>query len=198
MNFPSHLQKAGEEFIPSHISAAVKKDEKWTIRQKREQYGIYKKIDLTKSMDNIILLDLFENVIINNIKYHIDEEENKVDKKILVIEDDLDMHRIYRVMLEEEDFDITYVTTGEEGLKIVKEGGVYLVLLDMILKESTWDSFLLKLRMDPVGQDIPVIVVSVLRQDMLRSLLKLGNVRILEKPISRRQLLDEIQEVVID
>ena len=121
-----------------------------------------------------------------------------MDKKILVIEDDLDMHRIYRVMLEEEDFDITYVTTGEEGLKIVKEGGVYLVLLDMILKESTGDSFLLKLRMDPVGQDIPVIVVSVLRQDMLRSLLKLGNVRILEKPISRRQLLDEIQEVVID
>ena len=118
-----------------------------------------------------------------------------MDKRILVIEDDLDMQKVYQEMLEEEQVDVSFVSNGEEGLQVVKEDGVYLVLLDMLLGDSTGDSFLIKLRMDPKGKNIPVIIVSVLNPDVLKSLLKLGNVRILEKPVSRERLLGEIQEM---
>ncbi len=118
-----------------------------------------------------------------------------MDKKILVIEDDLDMQKIYQDMLGEEYVDVSYVSNGEDGLQVVKEDGVYLVLLDMILGDSTGDSFLLKLRRDPKGKNIPVIIVSVLNPDVLKSLLKLGNISILEKPVSREKLLGEIQEM---
>ena len=125
-------------------------------------------------------------------------KEEMMGKRILVIEDDPDMQKIYQEMLEGKEFEVTYIATGEEGLQIIRDEEVDLVLLDIILEETTGDSFFIHLRLDQKGKNIPVIIVSVLGPVVLKSLMKLGNVTILEKPITQDQLLEEIHTMLAD
>ncbi len=124
--------------------------------------------------------------------------EEMMGKRILVIEDDPDMQKIYQEMLEGREFEVTYISTGEEGLQIIRDEIVDLVLLDIILEETTGDSFFIHLRLDQKGKNTPVIIVSVLGPVVLKSLMKLGNVTILEKPITQDQLLEEIHAMLAD
>ncbi len=54
-------------------------------------------------------------------------------KKILLVEDETDLRELYQSLLEEEGYSVVAVADGKEGLRIIKEGGYDLVLLDIML-----------------------------------------------------------------
>lgn len=81
---------------------------------------------------------------------------------VLVIEDCLEMHEIYRAVFAESEsvnFELVFAATGREGLDVVNRGGFDCILLDYNLPDVDGLSFLRKLRVD-LKNPVPVIMVT--------------------------------------
>lgn len=91
--------------------------------------------------------------------------------KILLIEDDLPMVKMYNTRLEKENFEIEVAYTGEEGLEKIKEWLPDLVVLDLMIPKIGGMELLEQLRADSKTKNLPVIILSNLsqEQDIVRS-----------------------------
>ncbi len=89
--------------------------------------------------------------------------------KILVIEDDADMVTAIRMPLEANDYEVYEASTGEEGLKKVKEIEPDLIILDVMM-ETTTAGFQVSLKLrspDPQSEyaayrNIPIIMLTAI------------------------------------
>lgn len=85
-------------------------------------------------------------------------------KKILIIEDDSVMSGTLAANLESEGFEALQAKDGEEGLAMALRAKPDLILLDILLPKMDGLTVLTKLRNDPSGKNIPVIVLSNLSE----------------------------------
>lgn len=85
--------------------------------------------------------------------------------KILLIEDELYLLKIYGNKLRRNDFDVSIATTGDEGLHKVMTDKPDLILLDLILPGGK-DGFqvLEEIKKNPSTRKIPIIILSNLGQ----------------------------------
>ena len=87
------------------------------------------------------------------------------NKKILLIEDDLSIDKIYGNKLKRNDFEVSIAITGEEGLHKALMENPDLILLDLILPDKDGFQVLAELQKSNQTKDIPVIIVSNLGQE---------------------------------
>jgi len=83
-----------------------------------------------------------------------------VQKKILIVEDDIGLARILSDILEKEKFTVFVARDGEEGLEKAFAESPDLIFLDIQLPRMRGTVFLEKLRSDKRGAAMPVIVLS--------------------------------------
>ena len=81
-------------------------------------------------------------------------------KVILIIEDDQVLAKTLTEALEKEGFAVVQAVDGEEGLEKALSGGPKLILLDLLLPKMGGIDLLHKLRRDPRGTEVPVIVLT--------------------------------------
>lgn len=86
-------------------------------------------------------------------------------KKILLIEDDKFLLKLYSDKLNREGFEVSMAITGEEGLSKVAAEKPDLVLLDIILPQKNGFDILSEIKLNPVTKNIPVIILTNLGQD---------------------------------
>ena len=87
-------------------------------------------------------------------------------KNILLIEDDLDIQKIYSEKLTGAGYNVLLATSCMKGLKIIKDDKPKLVLLDIMLPgEIDGIDFLEILKKDNVLKLIPVIVLTNLNTE---------------------------------
>ena len=55
------------------------------------------------------------------------------NKKILLIEDEVDLRELYLMILEDDGYEVTTADDGKSGWELLKSGGYDLVLLDIML-----------------------------------------------------------------
>lgn len=103
-------------------------------------------------------------------------------KKILIIEDDKFLIKVYSDKLIREGFDVSMAISGEEGVgKILKEKPD-LVLLDILLPQKNGFDILSQIKLNPDTKSIPVIIITNLGQDTdIKTGLELGAVDYLIK-----------------
>lgn len=100
--------------------------------------------------------------------------ENKKNK-ILMIEDDLFLRKVYRDKFDHEGFVFIEATNGVEGTNKVISEKPDLILLDLVLPKKNGFDLLLEIRSSPETKDIPVIILSNLGQEAdVQSGLELG------------------------
>jgi len=80
--------------------------------------------------------------------------------KILIIEDDPLMRRMYQKIFTFEKYSVTMATNGEDGLVKVKSQKPNLILLDIMMPKMNGLQVLTKLKADPDTKKIPVIVLT--------------------------------------
>lgn len=85
-------------------------------------------------------------------------------KKVLLIEDDLSLLKIYSNKLRISGFDVSMATTGDEGLRKVQAEKPSIVLLDLILPGQDGFMVLEEIKKNPQTRKIPVIILSNLGQ----------------------------------
>lgn len=113
-------------------------------------------------------------------------------KKILVIEDDLDIARLLRIHLEDLGHEVDHAATGKEGLEQALNGSYSLVVLDIMLPGM--DGFDVCKRIRSENQHLPILVLSA-RDDEVDKIvgLELGADAYMTKPFSVREFAARVK-----
>ncbi len=85
-------------------------------------------------------------------------------KKILIIEDDKFLLKLYSDELRREEFEVQGSLTGEEGLNKIFVEKPDLILLDLILPGKNGFEILSEIKLNPKIKNIPVILLTNLGQ----------------------------------
>ncbi len=95
--------------------------------------------------------------------------------KIAIIEDDAVISQMYRMKFEADGFDVQVADNGKSGIEMVESFTPDMILLDLQMPEMTGDEALKKIRAQPWGKNIPVIVLTNLGvEESPKSLKELG------------------------
>ena len=84
--------------------------------------------------------------------------------KVLLIEDDLPLLRMYQVAFSRSGVEFLHAIDGIEGLELAKKRKPDLVLLDMVLPKKNGFEVLKELKSDSELKKIPVVCLTVLHQ----------------------------------
>ncbi|MFH1425981.1 MAG: response regulator [Candidatus Kerfeldbacteria bacterium] len=111
-------------------------------------------------------------------------------KTILIVEDERSVIRILHDKFTDEGFNVIEASNGEEGLKFALSKSPDLILLDIIMPRLDGISMLRKLREDPKGADIPVIILTNLSDETQQ--LNLDDTHVLDYLIKTDWSLEDV------
>jgi DNA-binding response OmpR family regulator len=118
-----------------------------------------------------------------------------VKRRILVVEDDRTLRQALIFNLEREGYEARSAVDGEQALAAIRDGGLDLVLLDLMLPGMTGLEVLRTARAE--GNDTPVVILSAKGGEVDRVVgLKVGADDYIPKPFSRPELLARIESVL--
>jgi DNA-binding response OmpR family regulator len=87
------------------------------------------------------------------------------DKKtVLLIEDDPFLVKMYKEKFEVEGFNTLIAEDGLEGLRLATTQNIDIIILDILIPKLSGIDLLTRLRKDPKGVSIPVLVLTNLTQ----------------------------------
>lgn len=81
-------------------------------------------------------------------------------KKILIIEDDEHVSRVYEMKFSKEGYSTVFVTNGEEAVEKVVTERPDLIILDLMIPKKDGFAILEEIKKDPALAKIPVLVLS--------------------------------------
>ncbi|MGD2279073.1 MAG: response regulator [Candidatus Omnitrophota bacterium] len=118
-------------------------------------------------------------------------------KKVLIIEDDLDMARSLGEILQREGLEVVYASEGYQSVELAHEKKPDLVILDLVipLGDGLW--VLQKLREFPGTKDIPVVIITGSSDEkFMQRVKKEGVDAFLSKPFDVDRLLSTIDKLL--
>jgi CheY-like chemotaxis protein len=118
--------------------------------------------------------------------------------KILIIEDDPLMSRLYQKAFTFEGYQVVAAFDGEEGWEKMKQENPNIILLDIMMPKMNGLEFLQKIKKDPDYKKIPVVCLTNLagQQDAEKALL-LGAVKyIVKSEYEPKQVVNMIKEIL--
>lgn len=80
--------------------------------------------------------------------------------KILLVEDDSMVVRMYQRKLEKDGFQLTLAFNGEEGLAALKKEKPDIILLDIMMPKMNGIEMLKAVKADPALKDIPIVILT--------------------------------------
>ncbi len=115
--------------------------------------------------------------------------------KVLVVDDELDILEMTRIMLESSGFEVVTASDGERALEVVEEKSIDLILLDAVMPGIHGLDVCRTLKRNPKTRMIPIIIFSALGTgvDMMLDDKDKADAYI-SKPFTRKILLDKVQE----
>ena len=121
--------------------------------------------------------------------------------KLVMLVDDSDVLRKITVFnLKKNGYDVVEATNGEEAIEKLKEGiKPDLMLLDIMMPKMDGFTVLKILKENEEWKEIPVIVLTAKGgEDDEKTALELGATRVMTKPFSPIQLIQEVKRVIGD
>ena len=118
--------------------------------------------------------------------------------KILIIEDDPLMSRMYQKIFSLEGFEVDIAIDGLEGLEKSREVKPTLILLDIMMPRLNGLQVLEKLKLDPEMKKIPVVILTNLAgsRDAENAMLKGAVKYIVKSEYDPKQIVTMIKEIL--
>jgi two-component system cell cycle response regulator len=83
-----------------------------------------------------------------------------MSKKVLIVEDEITLREPMMLSFKSQGYDVTSATNGEEGLKAALSTQPDMILLDLTMPVMDGVTMLKKLRSDPNGRALQVMVLT--------------------------------------
>lgn len=118
-------------------------------------------------------------------------------KRILVVEDNPDNMKLVTWILEDENYDVQGVFTGEECLEIVNEQDFDIILMDISLPGMSGKDATRQLRSQERFQDLPIIALTahaIKGED--EEILQSGVNELITKPLDEEALLARLRIIL--
>jgi CheY-like chemotaxis protein len=104
--------------------------------------------------------------------------------KVLLVEDDADIRKVFRFALMSEGFAVTEASDGLEALHIVQGEEFDAVVLDLSMPRMDGASMLDRFRTMAGGKQVPIVIVSALDDPAVEErMMQIGATAFLRKPI---------------
>jgi len=115
-------------------------------------------------------------------------------KKILLIEDEINIQKVYASLLKKSGFEVETADNGIDGLDKAQQLIPDLVILDLVLPKLDGELVLEGLKEDSSTADIPVLIISAKSdQESIEKTQKMGAEKYMVKPIEREELLAAVK-----
>src|SRR5215510_1041788 len=115
-------------------------------------------------------------------------------KKVLLVEDDVDLAELYRGVLRWSGFDAAHVNDGVSALRILEEETPDLIVVDMNLPVLSGDQLLREMAAHPELRQIPAIVVT--GEDIRPNVAVEQAKQVLRKPCPPDRLVSVVERYV--
>lgn len=117
-------------------------------------------------------------------------------KKILIIDDDEDIISLIKIILENENYNVTGAASGEEGIKTAIKQKPDLILLDIMMPVMDGWEILKMLRTEESTRKIPVAMLTC-KTDVKDKLtgLQEGAIDYITKPFSPEELIERVDKI---
>ncbi|RKY62424.1 MAG: hypothetical protein DRP95_01575 [Candidatus Latescibacterota bacterium] len=120
--------------------------------------------------------------------------ESEEAKRVLIVDDEPEVVSILERMLHRLNYRTISAYNGEEALQKAKEDSPDLILLDLMMPGMSGEEVCTKLKEDPKTKDIPVLVLTAVRDiSRLGDLDDLGAVGYIQKPFIFEELSDRLK-----
>lgn len=111
-------------------------------------------------------------------------------KRILVVDDDENIRSLERTILEQQGFEVTTASGGEEALKLVASRSFDLLLLDVMMPDRDGFEVCRQVKQDARTREIPVVFLTAKGGgEALAEGFESGAVMYINKPFTARKLL---------
>jgi CheY-like chemotaxis protein len=127
-------------------------------------------------------------------------------KKVLVVDDELDMRIFITTLLETSGYKPLAAEDGIQGLQIARQKKPALIILDIMMPKESGISLYRELKNDPALKDVPIIMLSALsKKTFFHSQRVLDEYRgekipepaaYIEKPPEPEELLEAIRNIL--
>jgi len=126
------------------------------------------------------------------------EDNIQNQPKVLVIEDDQRINKVYTVKLSVEGIKVATAIDGEEGLRKVYSELPDLIILDLMLPKKSGFEILKEIKADSRVKHIPVLILSNLAQEKeIDEGMALGaDGYIVKSNVSIQQVVEKIKETI--
>ena len=116
-------------------------------------------------------------------------------KKILLVDDELDLQRIAKIRVESFGYEVVALTTGEEVLEWLEKNIPDLILMDLVLPNIQGDEVCRRLKSNNKLKHIPVILYSS-KGDISEEAKRACANDCMAKPFEAQDLLFKIKKLI--
>ncbi|MCA1926821.1 MAG: response regulator [Calditerrivibrio sp.] len=117
--------------------------------------------------------------------------------KILAIDDSPTMHRLFKIIFGEDEYELKLADTGTLGLELVKEFEPDIILLDFVMPKMNGFQFCKILREEMGVVDVPILLITSKAEDVGEKFSeRFPNVEYIAKPFQPEDLIDKIKEIL--
>ncbi len=117
-------------------------------------------------------------------------------KRILIIDDDQNVIRSIKDLLEQWEYEIFFSNDGDSGFDKINLVKPDLILLDLVLPEQSGFKVAQKIKASPKFSSIPIIAISLKTEDIDKHIaVKSGISDYLEKPLDLDKLLNCVKNL---
>ena len=116
---------------------------------------------------------------------------------ILVVDDDVDLSGIIRLILTSAGFDTHVANSGQEALDWLTANRPDLVLLDLMMPDINGFTILRKMRANEPTKQLPIVVLTAKAEQETRDETRsMGADEFLTKPINANSLIDHVKRAL--
>ena len=115
-------------------------------------------------------------------------------KRILVVDDDMNILRVFKSILEKEGYEVETAETGEDAIKKIKKGKFSVWLVDVKLPDMDGTDLLLKMT---DSETIKIIVTGFSTEEAGRKAADYGADDFLVKPVRPEELIATVRERLV-
>ncbi len=120
-----------------------------------------------------------------------------MERKILVVEDDLDILRLVTFSLEKSGYEVLTAVNGKEGLEKATNDRPDIILLDLMMPFMGGAEMLERLKEIPDMKDVPVIILTArCDQQNIAAIRAYGVSDYVTKPFGPTELMEKIENTL--